>query len=711
MESSSLTSRRKQRALFANKVVQETSLSASITNHLVLEGGVYGGAADNITALEFDVGMTETTVDERQSTINEVLIPGYETNITTTPEAPVITGITSASQTVTVTFTQIQPVSPITNYEFSLNNGGTYTFFSPAVTAGPVTFSGLTNGQAYPVKLRATNKNGTSYASNMLTATPSNRPDAPTAVSAAITGFGIASISFTPPANTGGLPIDLYTVTSSPGGLVGTGVSSPITVSGLTYGTPYTFTVVATNTTGTSVASSASSPVTPTPPPSAPVITSVSLATSFLIVNFTQSLANGALSPTNYQFSTDGGVTFAALSPADTSSPVTITTTSATGSALAANTTYGIQLRAVNALGLGTASATTSSKTKTTTRYAYFSTVSTTSWVSPADTNCVQYLVVAGGGGGGGTYTSLSSIGTISLASTTQSGYWLNGDIFNTGINRSTTYAYLYNSNSLVTTPANNFVRLTAVNPFMSTAPAFLSPQGATNPKNLWYTTEMVYTVSSGFPTVINADYNGREFTTANGNNVSGGSGGGAGGQIQYIQSLNVLTVTGNTTYPVLVGDGGAGGTAGPLTDTAGSPGVSSLFASVVARGGSGGSAAHNFNSTMDGFNTGGSGGVSTPITMIGGTGGQGAVSYGGAPSVSTGSAGGTGLSLNFDGLGSQSYGFGGNGGPPNTVLSTISPLNSGQGGSGTGVNLTTTNAAGLKGGSGLVVVKYFTDV
>ena len=61
----------------------------------------------------------------------------------------------------------------------------------------------------------------------------------------------------------GGQTIDSYTITSSPSGITATGKSSPIVVTGLTNGTAYTFTAIATNTNGTSIASSASASVTP----------------------------------------------------------------------------------------------------------------------------------------------------------------------------------------------------------------------------------------------------------------------------------------------------------------------------------------------------------------------------------------------------------------------------------------------------------------
>jgi hypothetical protein len=52
-------------------------------------------------------------------------------------------------------------------------------------------------------------------------------------------------------------------VTSNPGGITATGSASPITVKNLTIGTPYTFTVVATNGAGPGASSAPSAAVTP----------------------------------------------------------------------------------------------------------------------------------------------------------------------------------------------------------------------------------------------------------------------------------------------------------------------------------------------------------------------------------------------------------------------------------------------------------------
>ncbi|MEL4361931.1 Ig-like domain-containing protein [Shewanella algae] len=96
-------------------------------------------------------------------------------------------------------------------------------------------------------------------------------PGAPMSVSA-VAADASATVSFSAPASTGGVAISSYTVTSSPGGFTASGTGSPLTVSGLSNGTGYSFTVSASNIAGTGPASSPSNTVTPEPDNKAPSI-------------------------------------------------------------------------------------------------------------------------------------------------------------------------------------------------------------------------------------------------------------------------------------------------------------------------------------------------------------------------------------------------------------------------------------------------------
>jgi len=92
-----------------------------------------------------------------------------------------------------------------------------------------------------------------------------SKPTTPT-IGTATAGNGSASVPFTASSYVGKGTIT-YTVTSNPGGVTGTSASSPITVSGLSNGTSYTFTVVgATNYGVSSGVSGTSNSVTPAIP-------------------------------------------------------------------------------------------------------------------------------------------------------------------------------------------------------------------------------------------------------------------------------------------------------------------------------------------------------------------------------------------------------------------------------------------------------------
>ncbi|CAB4324345.1 MAG: hypothetical protein F2520_10410 [Actinobacteria bacterium] len=124
-------------------------------------------------------------------------------------------------------------------------------------------------------------------------------------------------------------------------------IQSPVTISGLTNGTPYFFQVQAANSNGRSPGSNTGS-ATPSTTPSAPWDLAAEPRDLSVEVYF-QPGADGGAAITNYAYQLNGG-SVQALSPAQVTAPVLIP-------GLTNGTTYELKLYAINANGIGAASA------------------------------------------------------------------------------------------------------------------------------------------------------------------------------------------------------------------------------------------------------------------------------------------------------------------------------------------------------------------
>jgi hypothetical protein len=224
--------------------------------------GAITGTAPNVgsdTTYNFTIRVTDNAGNTADRAFSISVLQG-------SPAAPTVgTATRSASQSVQVAFTA--PVNPggsaITSYTATSNPGG----LTGTSATSPITVSGLTNGTSYTFTVTATNSYGTGAASSASNSTtPYGVPNAPTIGTATSTGTTTATVAFTASFN-GGSTITSYTAVSNPGSITGTlnqAGSGTITISGLTAGTSYTFTVYATNAAGNSATSSASNNITTT---------------------------------------------------------------------------------------------------------------------------------------------------------------------------------------------------------------------------------------------------------------------------------------------------------------------------------------------------------------------------------------------------------------------------------------------------------------
>jgi hypothetical protein len=177
------------------------------------------------------------------------------------PPAPSTLIPTVSSGQVSIAFNQVSNGgSPISNYEFSTNNGSVWIARSPASTNSPIVLNGLANGTPYQIRLRALNPAGAGTASAALTITPASNPGAPTGLAATVNSTArTAALNWSAPADNGGSAITDYQVQFSVNGTSwttfndGTSASTSATITNLPTSAGYSFRVAAVNAAGTGV--------------------------------------------------------------------------------------------------------------------------------------------------------------------------------------------------------------------------------------------------------------------------------------------------------------------------------------------------------------------------------------------------------------------------------------------------------------------------
>jgi len=268
----------------------------------------------------------------------------------TTPGAPVIGTATPGNTQISVAFTAPASDGGSAILDYTATCGSQ----SATGPASPITVSGLVNGTPYTCTVVARNAVGTGPASAPSnSATPLSVPFAPTGV-VATAGNAQITVAFTPGAN-GGSPILDFTATC--GSQSTTGAGSPLVVTGLTNGTPYTCTVTARNAAGSSAPSTASNSATPVTVPGAPTGVTATAGNAQVTVAFTAPASNGGSAILDYT------ATCGSQSVTGAASPLVVT-------GLTNGTAYTCTVTARNAVGTGPASAASNSATPTVNTYS-----------------------------------------------------------------------------------------------------------------------------------------------------------------------------------------------------------------------------------------------------------------------------------------------------------------------------------------------------
>ena len=287
-----------------------------------------GAGTGRATIGGLPVGRTYTITVAATNAVGEGSAAGpAELLLMVPPDAPALGTATPGDGTVVVRWSA--PAgdggTPVTGYRLEASgSGGTYRSATAAADATSATLTGLTNGVAYRVDVRAVNAAGDGPTAYVSPVTPTPAPAGPPAPGIGQVSAGDASalVRWTPPATDGGSALTGYTVRVFRGGAPFSTVTAAagakaVTVPGLTNGTTYAFAVAAVNAVGTGPDSArvAATPSVAPGVPGAPIIGTVTPGNGSVVVTWSAPPSNG--SPiTGYVLRTSAGGTLVKTSAA-----------------------------------------------------------------------------------------------------------------------------------------------------------------------------------------------------------------------------------------------------------------------------------------------------------------------------------------------------------------------------------------------------------
>jgi len=272
--------------------------------------------------------------------------------------------------------------------------------FMATTTAKTVTITGLSGGTYYSFTVAANaphTRSAESIPSSLVLPFSISTPPSSLIPMA---GNQQVLLSWTAPPYCG-LPILSYQATASPGGITATSATTSATITGLTNGISYTFTVVAINSLGPSSPSSPSIPVVPATVPGTPTSLTATAQSTRVYLSWTAPISSGGSPILSYLIQWGGGYTSA-------------TTTSATITGLTNGTSYTFTVAAINSVGFSPPSSITTtpfglSDPPTSVVASPGSAQAEISWVDPPPCGLPILSYQATASPGGQTTTSASS--------------------------------------------------------------------------------------------------------------------------------------------------------------------------------------------------------------------------------------------------------------------------------------------------------------